>query len=114
MGPQFRPVHLQLDEVVTLARAQADVMAERAAALGINADGRPRTVADATPFDEPAVGWIRDHDVVTTTTGILDRLVGRCRERIAATEEADPATQDLLIAVCQGLEQQRWMWQAQA
>ena len=34
------------------------------------------------------------------------------RERIAATEEPDPVTQDLLIAQTAKLEEAHWMWQA--
>jgi starvation-inducible DNA-binding protein len=44
-GPRFRSVHLQLDEVVTTARDDAGMVAERAAALGVSPDGRAATVA---------------------------------------------------------------------
>lgn len=40
VGPRFRSVHLQLDEVVTAARTHSDVVAERAAALGVTPAGR--------------------------------------------------------------------------
>ncbi len=43
VGPRFRSVHLQLDEVVS--RTHADTVAERAAALGVPPDGRPETIA---------------------------------------------------------------------
>jgi len=46
-------------------------------------------------------------------TDSLATLVARCRERMEVTDEPDPATQDLLIAVCQDLEMQHWMLQAQ-
>jgi len=45
VGPRFRSVHLQLDEVVTSARNFADTVAERDSALGITPDGRVDTVA---------------------------------------------------------------------
>jgi starvation-inducible DNA-binding protein len=41
VGPRFRSIHLQLDEVVGTARSYADTVAERAAALGLPPDGRP-------------------------------------------------------------------------
>ena len=47
VGPRFRSVHLQLDEVVTSARTHSDVVAERASALGVTPDGRAATVASA-------------------------------------------------------------------
>ena len=106
-------MHLHLDEVVTFARAQADVMAERAVALGVSPDGQARTVADTTPIKGVQVGWLRDHEVVEAMTSVLAELIRRCRDRIEATDEPDPATQDLIIAVCQGLEMQHWMFQAQ-
>jgi starvation-inducible DNA-binding protein len=113
VGPNFRSVHLQLDDVVTFAREQADVMAERAVALAVNPDGQTRTVTDCTPIKPVEVGWLRDHEVVSKMTEVLSELIRRCRERIEATDEPDPATQDLIIAVCQGLEEQHWMFQAQ-
>ena len=45
VGPRFRSIHLQLDEVVATARSYSDTVAERAAALGIPPDGRPETIA---------------------------------------------------------------------
>ncbi|CAM5571718.1 Starvation-induced DNA protecting protein OS=Streptomyces glaucescens OX=1907 GN=SGLAU_28530 PE=3 SV=1 [Streptomyces glaucescens] len=42
VGPRFRSIHLQLDEVVATARAHSDTVAERCAALGESPDGLPR------------------------------------------------------------------------
>ena len=39
-------------------------------------------------------------------------LIERMRERIEATDEPDPVTQDLLIAQTAKLEEAHWMWQA--
>src|SRR3954463_2613266 len=47
VGPRFRSIHLQLDEVVSTARSFSDTVAERAAALGLPPDGRPETIAAA-------------------------------------------------------------------
>jgi starvation-inducible DNA-binding protein len=49
-----------------------------------------------------------NHAVVETLAGLSARM----RERIAATEELDPVTQDLLIARTAKLEEAHWMWQA--
>ena len=40
VGPRFRSVHLQLDEVVSTARKHSDTVAERASAIGVTPDGR--------------------------------------------------------------------------
>ncbi|CQR60358.1 Dps family protein [Streptomyces leeuwenhoekii] len=113
VGPRFRSIHLQLDEVVSATRSFADTVAERSAALGIPADGRPETIASAFTLPGPKDGWVRDSDVVQLMVEALEAAIGRLRERIAATEEPDPVTQDLLIAVTAELEKQRWMFDAE-
>ncbi|KFG08040.1 Dps family protein [Streptomyces scabiei] len=113
VGPRFRSVHLQLDEVVSAARAFADQVAERAAALGVAPDGRPETVAARFALPRPKDGWLRDTEVVRLLVEALETAIGRLRERIEAVEEADKVTQDLLIAVTYELEKQRWMFEAE-
>jgi starvation-inducible DNA-binding protein len=113
MGPMFRPVHLQLDEVVAAARSYADAVAERAAALGTPPDGRPPTVANGFTLPSPAEGWLPDCDVVQVMVAALETVIGRLRERIDATEKSDLVTQDLLIGISAEFEKQRWMFAAQ-
>ncbi|MFI6786391.1 Dps family protein [Nonomuraea sp. NPDC050383] len=113
VGPNFRSIHLQLDELVSLAREHADTVAERAAALGINPDGRSSTLAKSTKLAQPESGWIEDGKVIATITDILDGVGRRMRERIEQTEEPDPVTQDVLIAIAQDIDKERWMFQAQ-
>ncbi|MFC7382946.1 Dps family protein [Sphaerisporangium rhizosphaerae] len=113
IGRNFRSLHLQLDEIVALARTGADSAAERAVALGVNPDGRAATVARDTQIRQFDTGYIEDGKVVAAFTDILGEMIARMRERIAATEEPDPVTQDLLIQITEGLEKQHWMIQAQ-
>ncbi|MET9102334.1 MULTISPECIES: Dps family protein [Streptomyces] len=113
VGPRFRSVHLQLDEVVAAARGFADTVAERASALGLPPDGRPETIASAFTLPSPKDGWLRDEEVVQVIAETLGAAIGRLRERITATEEADPVTQDLLIGITAELEKQRWMFEAE-
>jgi starvation-inducible DNA-binding protein len=113
VGPRFRSIHLQLDEVVAAARNFADTVAERSAALGVPPDGRPETVAKAFTLPAPKEGWVRDEDAVQMMVEALQEAIGRLRGRIEATETADPVTQDLLIAVTAELEKQRWMFDAE-
>lgn len=114
IGPRFRSVHLQLDEIVDLARKYMDEVAERAVAIGVNPDGRVRTVADATKITQLEAGYIADDKVVAAITDMLGEIVERFRARIETTEEPDPVSQDLLIEITAQLEQQHWMFQAQA
>lgn len=109
----FRSVHLQLDELVALARTHADEVAERAATIGRSPDGRPATVAGQTGVPEYPEGWQKDEQVTKAIVDSLSALIPRFRERIRQTEESDPVTQDLLITITSELEMAHWMWQAQ-
>ncbi|MFJ4974422.1 Dps family protein [Streptomyces coeruleorubidus] len=113
VGPRFRSIHLQLDEVVSAARNFADTVAERSAALGVPPDGRPETIAKAFTLPAPGEGWVRDSDAVQVMVESLQDAIGRLRERIDATEKADLVTQDLLIGITAELEKQRWMFDAE-
>lgn len=112
-GRNFKVVHEHLDEIVALARSGQDDVAERAVAIGVNPDGRVRTVADRTRVPQLEAGYLDDDKVVAAITDILAQVITRFRERIRATDEPDPVTQDLLIAIARELEKQHWMFQAQ-
>ncbi|MDA0563951.1 DNA starvation/stationary phase protection protein [Streptomonospora sp. S1-112] len=112
IGRSFRSVHLQLDELVEVARNHTDVLAERAVAIGVNPDGRSTKVAADTQISQPDPGYLQDDKVIAVITDALSGVVQRFRERIAATEEPDPVTQDQLIAAAEDLEQQHWMFEA--
>jgi starvation-inducible DNA-binding protein len=113
VGPRFRSIHLQLDEVVATARSYADTVAERAAALGLPPDGRPETIASTFTLPSPKDGWLRDENVVQVIAEALGAAVVRLRAQIAATDKPDPVTQDLLIGITAELEKQRWMFEAE-
>ncbi|WP_030745486.1 Dps family protein [Streptomyces sp. NRRL F-5135] len=113
IGPRFRSVHLQLDDVVATARKHSDTVAERAAAIGVTPDGRAATVAATSGIDTVHNGWIKDADVVGFLVDSLNSVVERMRERVRATDEPDPVTQDILIQVTADLEKHAWMFQAE-
>ena len=113
VGRNFRSLHLQLDEVVASARLFADVVAERAAAIGVNPDGRARTVADLTGVPELKAGWIQDTDVVARFVEIYSAVITRMRERVGSTGEPDPVSQDIFIGITADLEKHHWMFQAE-
>ncbi|MEY9213375.1 DNA starvation/stationary phase protection protein [Thermobifida halotolerans] len=112
IGRNFRSIHLQLDELVEAARNHTDILAERAIAIGVNPDGRSRRVAEDTRLPQPDPGYLHDDKVIALAVEALSGAVDRFREHIRATEDADPVTQDLLIAAAQDLEQQHWMFEA--
>ncbi|MFI9191170.1 Dps family protein [Streptomyces californicus] len=114
VGPRFRSVHLQLDDVVVTARQHSDTVAERASAVGVNPDGRAGTVSKETAIASVHEGWIKDTDAVRILVDALGVVIGRMRERIEVTDEPDPVTQDLLIALTAELEKHAWMFQAES
>ncbi|MEV8597075.1 DNA starvation/stationary phase protection protein [Streptomyces sp. NPDC052012] len=113
VGQRFRSVHLQLDEVVTLARKHSDTVAERAAALGVSPDGRAATVAVGSGIGVTPEGWVDDTTAVGTLVEALGAVIARMRERVAATADPDPVSQDILIGITADLEKQHWMFQAE-
>ncbi|MET9622117.1 MULTISPECIES: DNA starvation/stationary phase protection protein [unclassified Streptomyces] len=114
VGPRFRSVHLQLDEVVATARQHSDVVAERASAVGVNPDGRAASVASGSAIADTPAGWIKDVDAVKILVDALVAVIARMRERIEATDAPDPVTQDILIGLTADLEKHAWMFQAES
>ncbi|MEU8566987.1 DNA starvation/stationary phase protection protein [Streptomyces pathocidini] len=112
VGPRFRSIHLQLDEVVASARLHADTVAERASALGVSPDGRADTVSKAGGLDVHD-GWIKDADAVRVMVAALGAVIGRMRERIEDTDQSDRVSQDVLIGLTGDLEKHRWMFEAE-
>lgn len=112
-GKNFRSLHLQLDEIVVAARNATDLVAERAIAIGVSADGRASTVAETSSVPKIHDGTIIDTEVVSLFIEAYGAIIANMRERIEATESADPVTQDLLIGVTAELEKQSWMFQAE-
>ena len=113
VGPRFRSIHLQLDEVVDLA-SSADTVAERASAIGASPDGRAGTVARESGIASFPTGYIVDTDVVNALVAALEAVTVRMRKRIDDTAESDPVTQDILIGITAGLEKHAWMFQAES
>ncbi|MBX9365384.1 Dps family protein [Streptomyces massasporeus] len=113
VGPRFRSVHLQLDEVVDTARNYSDTVAERAAALGISPDGRAATVAVGSGIGVTPEGWVDDTTAVGTLVEALGAVIARMRERIESTGEPDPVSQDIFIGITADLEKHHWMFQAE-
>jgi starvation-inducible DNA-binding protein len=113
VGPLFRPLHLQLDELVESWHELSDTVAERAVALGFIPDGQARAVAAGSQLAPVAGGSLEDHLVVRELTHRLSELSERTRERMNRLGDADLASQDVLIEVVRELEQQQWMLRAQ-
>lgn len=112
-GRSFKPLHLQLDEFVDAYRTWTDEVAERLAAVGVAPDGRSQTIASRTPQDEVNADWIKDSDVVSELSGRIEAAIGRVRAAMDELDKVDLASQDVLIGIVKGLEEQLWMLSTQ-
>ena len=113
IGPLFRPLHLQLDELVESWHELSDTVAERAVALGFVPDGQASAVAAGSPLAPVARGSLEAHVVVRDMTRSVAEISERVRERMNRLGDVDLASQDVLIEVVRELEKQQWMLRAQ-
>jgi starvation-inducible DNA-binding protein len=113
VGPNFRSIHLQLDEIVDVARLSADRVAERIATLGAAAEGRPAAVARTSKMPDFPEGQVHVEETVQRIGEAIDTMTGRIKERMLRMGESDPVSQDALIEASDGLEKQAWMLRAQ-
>lgn len=113
VGELFRPLHLQLDELIDEWRELADTVAERAVALGFAPDGQAQTVASDSQLAGVERGWIEDREVVFVLTRRLAEAAERIRTRMERLAELDVASEDVVIGVLRAVEKQLWMIRAQ-
>ncbi|RZQ65408.1 Dps family protein [Amycolatopsis suaedae] len=113
VGKNFRSVHLQLDELVDVARTYTDSVAERANAIGVSPNGKAKTVVESSGLPDYPDNWQSDEATISAIVDILAELIQRLRARIDETDKSDLVTQDLLIEITNKLEEAHWMWQAQ-
>ncbi len=113
VGPLFRPLHLQLDELVDSWRELADTVAERAVAIGFAPDGQAAALAAGSEIAPVAPGAIEDRVLVDELATRLADVSDRIRERMDKLGELDLASQDVLIEVVRELEKELWMIRVQ-
>ncbi|MFF3572448.1 Dps family protein [Nocardia jiangxiensis] len=109
VGHNFRDLHLQLDEIVDLAREYGDTIAERMRALDAVPDGRPTTVAETTTLPLLPPGEQSTFDTVDALTTQLRGAAATAREVHDDVDAEDPSTADLLHQLIDALEKQAWM-----
>jgi starvation-inducible DNA-binding protein len=113
-GPDFRSLHLFLDEMIDAWREAADAVAERSVALGHAPDGRIATVAARTELPQLDAGPQLDRELVLALTRILTEAIGTIRTRMDPLEAIDAVTADLLHGIVAKLEEQAWMIRVQS
>lgn len=113
VGPNFRSLHLQLDELVDSWRALSDTVAERAVALGCFPDGQAGAVAEASERPNLVAAPVPDHEAVGMLLRHIAEVSERTRARAERLADLDLVSQDVLIDVLRALEEQQWMLRAQ-
>jgi starvation-inducible DNA-binding protein len=113
VGAHFRSIHLQLDEIVDIARLSSDRVAERLATIGASPDGRAETVATSSELAPFPQGFVAGTDTVKLVTAAMETIADRMRERIGRIGEDDPVSQDILIGTSDEIEKAAWMLRAQ-
>ncbi len=109
VGTNFRDLHLQLDELVDVAREASDTIAERMRALYAVPDGRSDTVAATTSLPLYPAGEQNTTDVVDLITTRVYAAVATIRSVHDAVDAEDPSTSDLLHQIIDSLEKLAWM-----
>ncbi|MGR0317946.1 Dps family protein [Agromyces sp. ZXT2-3] len=107
-GRDFLEVHEFLDTVVDHAQEWADLAAERVVALGLPIDARLATIASETDAANPKAGFKQSDDTIADVVAQIDVATARVNAAIDGLEELDPASQDVAIAIRQGLDKDRW------
>ncbi|MDV6032424.1 MAG: DNA starvation/stationary phase protection protein [Phycisphaera sp. RhM] len=112
-GPNFRSIHLQLDEIIATVRDSSDEVAERIAALGIAADGRSGTVAATSELADYPREFVDVKQTIALVADATKATIDSLRAAIEKLGDLDPVSEDLLIAIAGPMEKHLWMLQAQ-
>tara|TARA_R110002049_G_scaffold305056_3_gene501157 strand:+ start:112247 stop:112735 length:489 start_codon:yes stop_codon:yes gene_type:complete len=113
VGPNFRSIHLQLDEIIETVRGASDEVAERIVTLGIAADGRASTVAESSELESYPNDFVRVDETIGHIADAVKTTIDSLRAAIDKLGDLDPISEDMLIAISGPLEKHLWMLQAQ-
>ena len=109
VGTNFRDLHLQLDEIVDIARDASDTIAERMRALNAIPDGRSDTVTASTTLPAISPVELSTTETVDLVTTRIYAAVETIRTVHDDVDAVDPSTSDLLHVMIDSLEKQAWM-----
>jgi starvation-inducible DNA-binding protein len=109
VGTNFRDLHLQLDEIVDIARDASDTIAERIRALNAVPDGRSDTVTASTTLPAFPPAEQTTTDTVEFITTAIYAAVDTLRTVHDDVDTVDPSSADLLHTIIDALEKAAWM-----
>jgi starvation-inducible DNA-binding protein len=108
VGPDFRSLHAQFDEIGDMARLEADAVAERLAALQVSPDGSLAAVCES-PLEPFPVGWLGGPAAVSAVLARIDRLSQKNSIRIKEIKGIDPVAESILVELAGKLDNAAWM-----
>lgn len=112
-GPEFYQLHELYDELAEQLLGYADMIAERATALGGVATGTVRMAAQASRLPEFSDGPVGSRESVQMLVERYAGLAQSTREGIETSTDADDLdTADLLTEVSRGLDKALWFLEA--
>ncbi len=111
-GGSFTGIHELLDDVVAHAQDFADEAAERIVALGLPVDSRIETVAAKSTLPTLPDGFQAWEQTVAGVVSLIDAVLVTVRTAVAELDDIDLSSQDIAIAIEQGLTKDRWLLQA--
>lgn len=109
VGPNFRDLHLQLDEIIDAARGFSDDIAERMRAIYVIPDGTSARIAAQSSLPAFPQGEVLTGDAIDAIVASIYAVVGTVREVHDDVDDADPTTADLLHTFLERLEQLAWL-----
>lgn len=112
VGPNFRSLHAQFDEISDMARLEADAVAERLAALQVSPDATLAAVCDS-PLDAFPVGWLPGPTAVRAVLARIDHLSRANVLRIKEIRGIDPVAETILVDLEGELDKAAWMLRVQ-
>ena len=113
VGPNFRDLHLQLDEIVDAARGFSDEVAERMRAVYVVPDGTSARIAAQSSLPAFPRGEVLTGDAIDAIVASLYAVAGTARRIHDDVDAADPTTADLLHTILERLEQLAWLTDAE-
>lgn len=113
VGPNFRDLHLNLDEVVGIARTGSDDVAERMRAVNATPDGRPATVAASATVPVAPEGEVLTTDAVSYIVSAIEAVVATLRDVHDTIDGEDPSSSGIIEDLTVQLEQQAWFLSAE-
>ena len=112
-GPAFVSVHDHLNDLVAEWRELADVVAERAAAIGLALDGTAAAVIELDDHRPLEPGFTEIRPAIERLYSQLWEVARRVHQRGELLGAVDTVSQHVLIAIQCKLEGQLWMLRSQ-